>query len=154
MKGIAGFEEYKSEKIKGVDGESGGIKAVVKGKFFGRKEIAYNIEKEIDDALTSGKISEDEAYTYKAYMNMLSTPIDADLSNVEYVSEDEYTDFLSSGVSSELLRRVYSRAVVKGYDNLTQREKDILDVYKAYKDDRSEERRVGKECRSRWSPYH
>ena len=24
----------------------------------------------------------------------------------------------------------------------------------AYNDDRSEERRVGKECRSRWSPYH
>ena len=23
-----------------------------------------------------------------------------------------------------------------------------------YKKDRSEERRVGKECRSRWSPYH
>ena len=23
-----------------------------------------------------------------------------------------------------------------------------------YSDDRSEERRVGKECRSRWSPYH
>ena len=23
-----------------------------------------------------------------------------------------------------------------------------------YNDDRSEERRVGKECRSRWSPYH
>ena len=25
---------------------------------------------------------------------------------------------------------------------------------KFYKTDRSEERRVGKECRSRWSPYH
>src|SRR5256885_4323237 len=25
---------------------------------------------------------------------------------------------------------------------------------KYYKEDRSEERRVGKECRSRWSPYH
>ena len=24
----------------------------------------------------------------------------------------------------------------------------------AYEEDRSEERRVGKECRSRWSPYH
>ena len=23
-----------------------------------------------------------------------------------------------------------------------------------HRDDRSEERRVGKECRSRWSPYH
>ena len=27
------------------------------------------------------------------------------------------------------------------------------DVY-VYLSDRSEERRVGKECRSRWSPYH
>ena len=26
--------------------------------------------------------------------------------------------------------------------------------HKAYVDNRSEERRVGKECRSRWSPYH
>ena len=26
--------------------------------------------------------------------------------------------------------------------------------YKSIEDDRSEERRVGKECRSRWSPYH
>ena len=29
----------------------------------------------------------------------------------------------------------------------------ILMVY-AYENVRSEERRVGKECRSRWSPYH
>ena len=28
------------------------------------------------------------------------------------------------------------------------------DVYAGELDDRSEERRVGKECRSRWSPYH
>ena len=27
-------------------------------------------------------------------------------------------------------------------------------IPRAYIDDRSEERRVGKECRSRWSPYH
>ena len=40
----------------------------------------------------------------------------------------------------------------------------VLEVFQAYLDDdplyevvqtsRSEERRVGKECRSRWSPYH
>ena len=30
----------------------------------------------------------------------------------------------------------------------------LEDVIKEYGDDRSEERRVGKECRSRWSPYH
>ena len=28
------------------------------------------------------------------------------------------------------------------------------DNYKSYDNARSEERRVGKECRSRWSPYH
>ena len=27
-------------------------------------------------------------------------------------------------------------------------------LLKTFKKDRSEERRVGKECRSRWSPYH
>ena len=31
--------------------------------------------------------------------------------------------------------------------NLTLRQADLLET-------RSEERRVGKECRSRWSPYH
>ena len=35
---------------------------------------------------------------------------------------------------------------------LTQAESMIDAAYA--QDDRSEERRVGKECRSRWSPYH
>ena len=42
---------------------------------------------------------------------------------------------------------------------LTIKGKDILEkadvvVYDYLANDRSEERRVGKECRSRWSPYH
>ena len=32
--------------------------------------------------------------------------------------------------------------------------KKILGLASGGRDDRSEERRVGKECRSRWSPYH
>ena len=31
---------------------------------------------------------------------------------------------------------------------------DKLYTYAVMPDQRSEERRVGKECRSRWSPYH
>ena len=31
---------------------------------------------------------------------------------------------------------------------------DLEAILKTLVDDRSEERRVGKECRSRWSPYH
>src|SRR2546422_10659632 len=38
-----------------------------------------------------------------------------------------------------------------GTDKLIMKMKATL---KANKVDRSEERRVGKECRSRWSPYH
>src|ERR1035441_10466350 len=30
----------------------------------------------------------------------------------------------------------------------------LLEIWLEYRADRSEERRVGKECRSRWSPYH
>src|SRR2546425_8540824 len=33
-------------------------------------------------------------------------------------------------------------------------ERDVQDVEPAGDEGRSEERRVGKECRSRWSPYH
>ena len=32
--------------------------------------------------------------------------------------------------------------------------KEITDYRKHGEERRSEERRVGKECRSRWSPYH
>src|SRR5258708_39556091 len=42
------------------------------------------------------------------------------------------------------------RIIRKGYQNLTNLQK-LLYIYIR---DRSEERRVGKECRSRWSPYH
>ena len=30
----------------------------------------------------------------------------------------------------------------------------VRETRQRYRDERSEERRVGKECRSRWSPYH
>ena len=33
------------------------------------------------------------------------------------------------------------------------KDRDIAYIVDTF-DDRSEERRVGKECRSRWSPYH
>src|SRR3712207_9046265 len=36
----------------------------------------------------------------------------------------------------------------------TQKDLSVLSLLDAPADRRSEERRVGKECRSRWSPYH
>src|SRR2546422_6737187 len=38
--------------------------------------------------------------------------------------------------------------------NLKTIEQEIEEAEKTAREERSEERRVGKECRSRWSPYH
>ena len=40
------------------------------------------------------------------------------------------------------------------YDRSADEDADFNDVDQADPAERSEERRVGKECRSRWSPYH
>ena len=48
--------------------------------------------------------------------------------------------------SRELLREAWRRIQAKGY---TLGNVDVTIIAQ-----RSEERRVGKECRSRWSPYH
>ena len=46
------------------------------------------------------------------------------------------------------------RAVVRTALAQGKKVKGIMRGYQGLLDERSEERRVGKECRSRWSPYH
>src|SRR2546430_16343301 len=83
------------------------------------------------------------------------------LSAIRAVSEDR--PYTSSAVAAKALQRMAK-------PSLTQRELDVLQLVaqgRSNKDiarrlsitegtakTRSEERRVGKECRSRWSPYH
>ena len=50
-------------------------------------------------------------------------------------------------VTDKLVNRIQMKQQHFPHDDLTQRELEVLVL-------RSEERRVGKECRSRWSPYH
>ena len=54
---------------------------------------------------------------------------------------------------SMAFKRQYKKAVIIGSDCPKLTPKIINDAYRLL-DSRSEERRVGKECRSRWSPYH
>src|SRR3712207_4406757 len=62
--------------------------------------------------------------------------------------------FLPQGMSREreaLLRLYGARVeVVESLGGMNE----AVDAARAMAQDRSEERRVGKECRSRWSPYH
>ena len=81
-------------------------------------------------------------------MNTIQTgtyTIDATHSNVEFA------------VKHMMITTVKGRfADVKGTVTIPERGQPTLDVTIATAsiDTRSEERRVGKECRSRWSPYH
>ena len=54
--------------------------------------------------------------------------------------------FGGAGHSREILSRLGEGGRLLGFDQDEDAERNIVD--------RSEERRVGKECRSRWSPYH
>ena len=55
---------------------------------------------------------------------------------------------INEGVAVDThVRRLSIRFNLSDYTDPMRIEKDLMDI-------RSEERRVGKECRSRWSPYH
>ena len=47
-----------------------------------------------------------------------------------------------------------TKAIAAKYANLMITERTLKAAKQSRADLRSEERRVGKECRSRWSPYH
>ena len=62
--------------------------------------------------------------------------------------------FLAHGVEYKVIKNTLTRIAandlgITGLDDLLQGTNGL-----AVCKDRSEERRVGKECRSRWSPYH
>ena len=53
-----------------------------------------------------------------------------------------------------VIRKFLGKMPLSGVYSAIRRGKIRVNGKKENGDDRSEERRVGKECRSRWSPYH
>ena len=70
----------------------------------------------------------------------------------------QFTDKLELSGMSPRTQEAYSRSVRLLKDHCNKHPGDITEQdvqdYLLYRKNRSEERRVGKECRSRWSPYH
>ena len=54
----------------------------------------------------------------------------------------------------QLQTALYSESEISQYGGYKLRQQKATGFFRTEKIDRSEERRVGKECRSRWSPYH
>ena len=63
-----------------------------------------------------------------------------------FAEQEKYREWLLSQPPDEILNHCYEYTV----------QEDIVLALEEYdlSDKRSEERRVGRECRSRWSPYH
>ena len=73
------------------------------------------------------------------------------------IVEDDET--IRNGIKTLLeLQGYYVDIAVNGVDGLKKFDETyslvIMDIIMPLLSGRSEERRVGKECRSRWSPYH
>ena len=62
--------------------------------------------------------------------------------SLEAFKQDVYTPEYATGFK------------ILGADNTASTLIQVSNPWQGAKDVRSEERRVGKECRSRWSPYH
>src|SRR5258706_9936263 len=74
-----------------------------------------------------------------------------------FQAEDGIRDWSVTGVQTCALP-ISSEQLALGFGNKSipgsHEHVDGRDIFRAQSHGRSEERRVGKECRSRWSPYH
>ena len=73
------------------------------------------------------------------------------LKKLQEIFESDSLGLLIDTTSEKSVRTSEDQRLIDGFQQ-------ICDFYETQgrcpRDDRSEERRVGKECRSRWSPYH
>src|SRR3712207_2420845 len=144
------------------------------------KELNLGDEKTAQKALKQGTIDGYPEYTGTALLSLCNVPTDQIPNDPQQAFEDTKscfakdgltafppTPFTSSnevGVKEEVaskyglskisdLAKVDQDFTLYGSPECRQRTDCLLGLRQTYKL-RSEERRVGKECRSRWSPYH
>src|SRR5260221_14404069 len=89
----------------------------------------------------------------------------AELIEIDALGTVAYDTRLVNTISARVSGRIEKLYVKYRYQHVMKGQR-IMDIYSpelltteqellfVIKNDRSEERRVGKECRSRWSPYH
>src|SRR2546422_9293640 len=135
----------------------GSVKNVPKGTT--PAEIAKNISPRLADAALVARVSSSSAPSPGAPSNGagelidLRRPLDRDVKLQILTEKDPDALFVFRHSAAHLL----AAAVLELYPNVKLGIGPPIETgffYEFLRDERSEERRVGKECRSRWSPYH
>ena len=85
--------------------------------------------------------------------------LDCDRASIFLLDRERNELWSKVALGSDEILRFDARRGIAGNTALTGNTINVRDAYSDPRfytaiDDRSEERRVGKECRSRWSPYH
>ena len=95
----------------------------------------------IDFALVEVEVNEAEKIITVTLPEVKITDVDVDIASLDYI-------FMNNKANTQT---VSEQAYKKCIKDVTKESNSTDEIYEA---ERSEERRVGKECRSRWSPYH
>ena len=106
-------------------------------KFIARK---YNIEIEEEELSAEQKIAADDRESLYVVSNFASNYFKKQLHESDEGKAIGLSYFIERGFREDIIDKFQL-----GYNP---------NAWSAFTDERSEERRVGKECRSRWSPYH
>src|SRR3712207_1421914 len=95
-------------------------------------------------------IGETKKYLFTLLFILLACPVFGQVDNE--VRDDDDSDEPDSAMVDSLLNDSVARPWPQGVQHRLAQllESDMFETSQV----RSEERRVGKECRSRWSPYH
>src|SRR5258705_10093 len=99
---------------------------------------------------TNNQRRELEAVAERSGWEVVKVYQDAGISGAKGRDKRPGLDAMMKAVNAKEFDMVASWSV----DRLGRSLTDLLSILQALHDKRSEERRVGKECRSRWSPYH
>ena len=86
---------------------------------------------------------------------LIHTPIEEQETEIVERKGIGHPDSVADGLA-ESVSRALCKMYLEKYDRILHHNTDQVEVVGGQSEPkfRSEERRVGKECRSRWSPYH
>ena len=116
-------------------------------------EVVATLSKDKLREIAETKLPDLNAYTIEAAMKIIEGTARNMGIAVEGINDEELKEQALEAKEAEIAEAKREAALEKMEESANNNNAEV-EVIGENKETRSEERRVGKECRSRWSPYH